>query len=77
LRTILTQEGYSPVDTAKNELALRNCPFDSLAAESVEPVCAMNLALIEGLVEWTGADCRARLTPTLGWCCVRLRHRSG
>ena len=76
LRTILTEEGYAPVDTAKNELALRNCPFDALAAESVDLICAMNLALIEGLVQSTAADCRARLAPTPDWCCVRLRHRS-
>ena len=76
LRTILTEEGYSPVDTGKNELALRNCPFDALAAESIEPICAMNLALIEGLVQSTAADCRAHLAPTPGWCCIRLRLRS-
>ena len=77
LRALLAQEGYSPVDTGKNELALRTCPFDALATESIQPVCAMNLALIEGLVESTGADCRARLAPAPGWCCVRLRNQSG
>ena len=74
---ILTHEGYSPVDTGENELALRNCPFDALATESVEPICAMNLALVEGLVESTGAECRFRLAPAPGWCCVRLSRRAG
>lgn len=77
LHAILIREGYSPVESGKDELALRNCPFDALAVESIEPVCAMNLALIEGLIEATGAVCAARLTPKPGWCCVRLHRRSG
>ena len=77
LLAILTHEGYSPVDIGENELALRNCPFDALATDSVEAVCAMNLALVEGMVESTGADCRARLAPAPSWCCVRLSQRAG
>ena len=73
----LAAQGYSPRETGPGETGLRNCPFQSLAAESTAPVCAMNLALIEGLIGSTGAGCEARLAPAAGWCCVRLRHRTG
>src|SRR5207248_4519618 len=74
LMAVLTTEGYSPREMSADEIGLRNCPFDALATESVEPVCAMSAALIEGLIAGTGADTESRLTSTPGWCCVRLRR---
>jgi predicted ArsR family transcriptional regulator len=56
------------------EVVLRNCPFDSLRTESRELICAMNLALIEGLLDGLGVEgVLARLSPRPGMCCVVLR----
>lgn len=73
LKALLVAEGYSPRETSGGEVGLRNCPFDALAAEAIEPVCAMNSAFIEGLIAGTGAGCESRLAPAPGWCCVRLQ----
>jgi predicted ArsR family transcriptional regulator len=76
LIAVLAAEGYSPREISPNEIGFRNCPFDALATESADPVCAMNAALIDGLIAGTGADSEGRLEPTPGWCCVRLRRLS-
>lgn len=68
--------GFEPQVTtgAEGEVVLRNCPFDSLRAESREMICGMNLALIEGLLDGLGVEgVRARLAPRPGICCVALR----
>jgi len=65
--------GFEPLLTPDGEVVLRNCPFDSLRAQSRELICGMNLALIEGLL--AGLDLRevqARLAPREGMCCVSL-----
>lgn len=60
------------------EVTLRNCPFDTLRTESRDLICAMNLAMIEGLVAGLGVEgVRARLAPRPGTCCVALRSRRG
>lgn len=59
----------------EGEVVLRNCPFDSLRAESPELICGMNLVLIEGLLAGLGLEgVRARLSPRSGMCCVALRN---
>lgn len=74
----LTSCGFEPHRTAEGEVVLRNCPFDSLRADSLrrdrrELVCGMNLALIEGLIEGLGlGTVRGRLAPRDGHCCVVL-----
>jgi|SRR5688572_9087263 len=68
--------GFEPRRTRDGEVVLRNCPFDSLRANSRELICGMNLALIEGLL--AGLDLQgvhARLAPRAGMCCVALRNR--
>ena len=68
--------GFEPHGTTggDGEIMLRNCPFDSLRAESRDIICAMNLALIEGLIAGLGvAGVRARLCPREGMCCVALK----
>ena len=72
LKALLVAEGYSPREVGGGEVGLRNCPFEALATESVEPVCAMNAAFVEGLIAGTRAVCKLRLAPAPGWCCVRL-----
>ena len=72
--------GFEPHRTTDDggEVVLRNCPFDSLRSESRELICAMNLALIEGLLDGLGVEeVRAWLSPRPGMCCVALRSREG
>jgi predicted ArsR family transcriptional regulator len=69
--------GYEPHATTddEGEVVLRNCPFDSVRTESRDLICAMNLALIEGLIDGLGVEgVRARLSPRPGMCCVTLRN---
>jgi predicted ArsR family transcriptional regulator len=68
--------GFEPRRTPDGEVVLRNCPFDSLRANSRELICAMNLALIEGLLAGLSLQgVHARLAPRAGMCCVALRNR--
>jgi predicted ArsR family transcriptional regulator len=67
----LTRQGYEPERDGAH-IRLRNCPFHRLAEQFPPLVCGMNLALLEGLVDELGADCRPRLDPGPGRCCVVL-----
>jgi predicted ArsR family transcriptional regulator len=72
--------GFEPHVTSGDdgEVVLRNCPFDSLRAESRDLICGMNLALIEGLLDGLDVEgVRARLAPRSGMCCVALRNARG
>ena len=71
--SVLRDYGYEP-RTDPDGVTLANCPFHALAQDYTELVCGMNLALLTGLVdslERPGLE--ARLEPTRGQCCVRLR----
>ena len=73
VRAALASRGYEPYRDG-TELRLRNCPFSSLAGEFPVVVCAMNLALIEGLLEGMGEPAgRAAMDPAPGRCCVAVR----
>jgi predicted ArsR family transcriptional regulator len=73
LEDALQARGYEPFEGVQGELRLRNCPFDSVAAEYPAVVCGLNLALLEGLLEGLGKDARrAVLAPTPGACCVTI-----
>jgi predicted ArsR family transcriptional regulator len=76
VQAALAARGYEPYRDGA-ALRLRNCPFSSLAGEFPVVVCAMNLALIEGLLEGMGqpAD-RAVMDPAPGRCCVAVRFNS-
>ena len=53
---------------------LANCPFHALVDERRDLVCGMNHDLLCGLAETVGDDVlTARLEPSDGICCVRLR----
>jgi predicted ArsR family transcriptional regulator len=71
LFAVLTSQGYEPERDGAH-IRLRNCPFHRLAEQFPPLVCGMNLALLEGLVDELGADCRPRLDPGPGRCCVVL-----
>ena len=47
---ILEDHGFEPYRPGPDEVALRNCPFHSLAREAPELVCRMNQAFIDGLL---------------------------
>jgi predicted ArsR family transcriptional regulator len=57
----------------RKEIVLTNCPFHRLAEEHRALVCGMNLSLLGGVLETTGAEpLKARLAPEPGYCCVRI-----
>ncbi len=70
---MLGDHGYEP-RTDGDEICLANCPFDRMAAQHVELVCGMNLALIGGVIDGLGLEgVEADLAPRPGFCCVRVR----
>ena len=73
---VLAARGYEPYHDGA-ALRLRNCPFANLAGEFPVVVCAMNLALVEGLLEGTGQPPgRAAMEPAPGRCCVAVADPS-
>jgi predicted ArsR family transcriptional regulator len=71
MRAALETHQFEPVGDDAGRLALRNCPFHHLAVQHPDVVCAMNLALIEGLAKGLGTDgLRPVLEPRPGRCCV-------
>lgn len=67
----LDQTGYEPV-VEEGETRFRNCPFHLLRDQDRELTCALNLALVEGMIEGAGAGATATLAPEEGYCCVRI-----
>src|SRR3954447_9059099 len=78
-RRVLSARGYEPYDDHGGVVRLRNCPFDRLAAQHRQLVCAANLAMISGLAERLGGAgrVRAQLDPQPGLCCVALTAGDG
>jgi predicted ArsR family transcriptional regulator len=75
IEPVLAARGYEPYHDGAS-LRLRNCPFANLAGEYPVLVCAMNLSLIEGLLEGIGEPAgRAAMDPAPGRCCVVLRDQ--
>ena len=73
IEQVLGARGYEPYRHGA-ALRLRNCPFATLAGEYPVLVCAMNLSLVEGLLEGIGEPPgRAAMDPGPDRCCVALR----
>lgn len=72
LAEALVETGYEPAEEA-GETRFRNCPFHVLRDQDRDTTCGLNLALVEGMVEGSGAHATAVLAPEEGYCCVRLR----
>jgi predicted ArsR family transcriptional regulator len=72
LEAALAGTGYEPV-MEDGETRFRNCPFHILRDRDRETTCGLNVALVEGIIESSGADLRAVFAPEDGYCCVRLR----
>jgi predicted ArsR family transcriptional regulator len=71
LVAILCDQGYEPFPAPAGTICLRNCPFQELAQKFPGLVCAMNLALMQGLTRGLGSSkFRAVLDPAPDRCCV-------
>lgn len=68
----LSEAGYRPT-VEDGEIRFRNCPFHALVQKDRETVCAMNLALVTGMIEGAKNSGTARLEPEDGYCCVRVQ----
>ncbi len=75
LESLLARHGYEPYWEGRNQLRLRNCPFQALVPEHEEAICKVfNLELIKGLIEELGArGVSAVYSPRLPMCCVSVR----
>ncbi|MDI1463713.1 transcriptional regulator [Catellatospora sp. KI3] len=62
----LRERGYEPYDDG-DRVRLRNCPFYQVARDQPLLVCAMNLALCQGVA---GEEAAAELDPRPDECCV-------
>jgi predicted ArsR family transcriptional regulator len=70
---VLWRQGFEP-SREDGDVVLRNCPFEAAAREYPDVVCAMNLALMKGLLdELNVSGMTAILQPREGLCCVTLR----
>lgn len=76
-REVLDEFGFETQTGRDDELILKNCPFDSAAERDPEIVCALNEALVSGVLD--GVGCRA-VTETRGRttsrCCVVVHTRT-
>lgn len=65
--------GYGP-GRVGDRLTLSNCPFHAIVATAPQVTCAVNLALLEGLLVGLklDRDISAALQPQPGLCCVVL-----
>lgn len=74
MRDTLASHGFEPYTGDGGDIGLRNCPFHQLAARHPDVVCAMNLALLEGVAAGIGAaELRPVLDPAPGRCCVVVK----
>ena len=72
---VLYDRGYEPYRDHQGDVRLRNCPFHELAQQSVEIVCGLNQAFIDGFLKGLGSESvTAVLDPQPGKCCVRLQQ---
>lgn len=71
---ILHARGYEPYQDPAGVIRLRNCPFHAAARRHPEVVCAMNLALLRGLIDGLGiGDVETVLEPAPERCCVAIK----
>ncbi len=69
--TALRECGYRPHADADGRISLQNCPFHAVAKDHLDVVCALNLELVEGVIDGSSRpDAHAELSPRPGRCCV-------
>jgi predicted ArsR family transcriptional regulator len=72
-KEVLEEQGYEPYMDERRIMALRNCPFHSLALQARDLMCGMNQAFIDGILRGLGNDSvDAVLECKPGDCCVTL-----
>lgn len=72
-RTLLARHGFEPQRDSATLLTLGNCPFHPLVEREPTFVCALNHALIQGILGGLGVTTvEAALAPAPGRCCVEL-----
>lgn len=69
----LRETGYDPIEE-DGETRFRNCPFHALREQDQTTVCRLNLGLVEGILAGAADERTARLEPSDGYCCVRIRR---
>jgi predicted ArsR family transcriptional regulator len=70
---VLRDRGYRPVLDDDGVIRLANCPFNRLAQEHRQLVCAINHSLIRGLIDGLATrNATAQLDPRPQMCCVAL-----
>jgi predicted ArsR family transcriptional regulator len=76
LTELLNERGYLPV-ADRQTVRLRNCPFQPLAAQHPELVCAMNHAFLAAVLDGLSArGVSADLVPDPAGCCVQVHSAS-
>lgn len=73
--TLLSGLGYEP-GQGSGGIDLLNCPFHELADEDRNTVCAMNLALLQGITDVVPGHTPV-FEPRPDYCCVRLIPSEG
>lgn len=74
---LLAQCGFESIRDAPACVRLRTCPFHPLAGRAPDLVCAINAALLNGMLDGLQAHAvQAFLDPRAGECCVELRRPS-
>lgn len=72
--SVLEDHGFEPYRDQPEVVALRNCPFHSLATIAPDLVCEMNRSFIDGMLRGMGNEnVQAVLACKPGDCCVSLR----
>ena len=67
----LEAAGYEPSEDDAGTIILNNCPFHQIVEQAPDLVCAMNHALIAGVLLGSDEDPgRAEFSPCPGRCCV-------
>jgi predicted ArsR family transcriptional regulator len=71
---VLEEHGFEPHRDETGVIALKNCPFHTLAQTSPDLMCNMNQAFIDGMLRGLGnKTVEAVLACIPGDCCVTLR----
>lgn len=72
-QTLLARYGFEPHRDSSTLVTLGNCPFHPLAERAPTLVCALNQALVQGILTGLGvATVEAGFAPAPSRCCVEL-----
>src|SRR3954452_19224090 len=72
LEDVVRDHGYVPRSEADGATVLANCPFHRLARRHTDVVCHLNLELLRGAAEASGAPRPVVMAPSPDRCCVAI-----